>query len=311
MKASKRVILCMIILGGLIISGCANAVPQNKETASWTLEGMFVDDIENPACILGIEYKTSEDGSEKEGYYGYFIEGQTFYDVTYEENDGELSGEFISYDDDYIENGRMQARLKEESGNIRMSTDSGKEYLLVPDGSEDNDSLKFFQYGKIYANREPDRVLTAVYNYLSFLKMGDDDYTKVTIPYVRMIKTDESNPDDILVYGDYYMFDFEKREDTLIAVSGNHCPGIVHLKKFSEEAALDYEGQSMDEARTDEDAKELFGEYYDEYIAVTSDREPFEQGYAQLIADYVKYHSLGVTKYRLTDGEVRSLPRAD
>ena len=56
----------MIILGGLIISGCANAVPQNKETASWSLEGMFVDDIENPACILGIEHKTSEDGSEKE-----------------------------------------------------------------------------------------------------------------------------------------------------------------------------------------------------------------------------------------------------
>ena len=217
----------------------------------------------------------------------------------------------ISYDDEYIENGRMQARLKEESGNIRMSTDSGKEYLLVPDGLEDNDSLKFFQYGKIYADREPDRVLTAVYNYLSFLKMGDDDYTKVTIPYVRMIKTDESNPDDILVYGDYYMFDFEKREDTLIAVSGDHCPGIVHLKKFSEEAALDYEGQSMDEALTDEDAKELFGDYYDEYIAVTSDREPFEQGYAQLIADYVNYYSLGVTKYSLTDGEIRSLPLAD
>ena len=136
----------MIILGGLIISGCANAVPQNKETASWSLEGMFVDDIENPACILGIEHKTSEDGSEKEGYYGYFIEGQTFYDVTYEENDGELSGEFISYDDEYVENGRMHANLKEESGNIRMSADSGKEYLLVPDGSEDNDSLKFFQY---------------------------------------------------------------------------------------------------------------------------------------------------------------------
>ena len=309
MKANiKRVISCTIVIGGLIISGCTNAASSNKETAEWTLEGMFTDDIENPMCILGIEYKASEDGFEKEGYYGYFIEGQTFYDAIYEEDDGGLIGEFISYDDDYVEKGRMQARLKEEGGNIRMSIDSGEEYLLVPDESEDTESLKFFQYGKIYAGRGTDSVLTAVYNYLSFLKMGEDDYMKVTIPYVRIIEIDESNPEDVLVYGDYYMFDFEKREDTFIAVSGSHCPGIVHLKKFSEEAALDYEGQSMDEARTDEDAKEIFGDYYDEYVAVTSDRELFEKEYAQLIADYVKYNSLGVTNYSLTDGEVRPLP---
>ncbi|MBR1627898.1 MAG: hypothetical protein IJ679_01355, partial [Lachnospiraceae bacterium] len=202
----KRIISCTIVIGGLIISGCTNAASSNKETAEWTLEGMFTDDIENPMCMLGIEYKASEDGFEKEGYYGYFIEGQTFYDATYEEDEGGLIGEFISYDDDYVEKGRMQARLKEEGG------------------------------------------------------------------------------------------------------KGSHCPGIVHLKKFSEEAALDYEGQSMDEALTDEDAIELFGEYYDEYVAVTSDRELFEKEYAQLIADYVKYNSLGVTKYSLTDGEVRSLP---
>ena len=64
LNMNSGLLIEMIILGGLIISGCANAVPQNKETASWTLEGMFVDDIENPACILGIEHKTSEDGSE-------------------------------------------------------------------------------------------------------------------------------------------------------------------------------------------------------------------------------------------------------
>ena len=35
--------------------------------------------------------------------------------------------------------------------------------VVVPDESEDTDSLKFFQYSKIYANREPDRVLTVLF----------------------------------------------------------------------------------------------------------------------------------------------------
>ena len=286
----------------------AETTTKKEDASSWTQEGTFIDDIENPTYILDIEYKTSEDGVEKEGYYGYFISGEKFYNASYKETDDGLTGEFISYDNEYIENGKMQVKLKEENGNIYMTTDTGEEYLLVQDKSEDNDYLKFFQYGKIYAGRGADRVLTAVYNYLSFRRMGDNDYNTVTIPYVHIIKTDDSDPKEVLVYGDYYLFDFEKQEDTLVAVSGSHCPGIVHLKKFSEDAAMDYAGQSMDEAFTDEDAEKILGEYYNEYIAVTSDKEQFEKEYAQLIADYVKYNSLEVTKYSLTDGEIDSLP---
>ena len=50
-----------------------------------------------------------------------------------------------------------------------------EKYLLVQDKSEVNDSLKFFRYSKIYVGKGADCVLTDVYNYLSFRRMGDDE----------------------------------------------------------------------------------------------------------------------------------------
>ena len=73
--------------------------------------------------------------------------------------------------------------------------------------------------------------LTAVDDYLvnEFGKhyvQGD-----VCIPCAYVIDKDESNADDILVWGDFWVFNYKLSGDTLKTVSGGAHPGLMHVQK--------------------------------------------------------------------------------
>lgn len=310
--------LIMILLAVFLMFGCGSCAekasetkPEAAEPAPWTMEGMFAEHPDEANVYIYIDYETASAGDERDGYFGYLTIGDALYMGALDEADGALTGELVSYNDDWLVDSKLQVTVEAVDGNVRVTTGAGEEYLLllVPDDEEYDDSLKFFLYGKIYQDKEIDPVLGAVYTYLA-LHMDDGiEETHIIIPYVNLIATDESDPKDVLAYGDYYLFEFAKQGDTLAAVSGQHCPGIVHLKKFSEDAARQYEGQRLEAALTDEETIELFGEYYDEYCSAAADPERFEQEFAQLLTDYVSYNSIEVTKYSLTDGEAKPLPQ--
>lgn len=63
----------------------------------------------------------------------------------------------------------------------------------------------------------------------------------------------------------------------------------------------------MDEAYTDEEAEELFGNNYKKYHEVSSDEKIREAGTAKEIADYVRENSLNVTKYQIVGNDPEEL----
>ena len=123
-----------------------------------------------------------------------------------------------------------------------------------PDDTDYSDPnfLPMFSYNQVLADIGFDPLQAAAYDYLSFDYMKDYDVSNAVIPYVQIVDIDETNGDDVLLYGDYYVWEFAREDDTLVAVSGGHCPGIIHLERFGDagEGASYSPKGTMDEAVT-------------------------------------------------------------
>ncbi len=114
------------------------------------------------------------------------------------------------------------------------------------------------------------------------------------IPSPFVISTNEGNKDDVLIWGDFWVFNYDISGDTLKTVSGGNHPGLMHLKKTDNgfevtnfEVVEDGEGNL-------ESAKRIFGDNYDAFWEVNSNQEKREDIRLHFIADYVKEHNLPV-----------------
>ena len=114
------------------------------------------------------------------------------------------------------------------------------------------------------------------------------------IPSPFIISMDEGNKDDVLVWGDFWVFNYDIAGDTLKTVSGGNHPGLMHLKKTDKgfevtnfEVVEDGEGNM-------ESAKRIFGDKFDAFWEVNSNQEKRESIRLQFIADYVKKNNLPV-----------------
>ena len=120
----------------------------------------------------------------------------------------------------------------------------------------------------------------------------------VSIPCPIIVYVDEEDKDDIKVYGNFWIFNYELNGDILENTSGGSYPGCIHMKSTDE----GYEVTSMevveDGSNYTESAKEIFGEYYDAFVEATSDSEQTESIRAQIIANYVAANNLSITAYQ-------------
>ena len=51
------------------------------------------------------------------------------------------------------------------------------------------------------------------------------------IPFQTVVAVDERNAEDILVWGDFWVFNYNLAGDTLETVSGGSHPGLMHIKQ--------------------------------------------------------------------------------
>lgn len=279
------------------------------EAGSWSAEGNYIDEAQNHLLLY---HMSIEDGYDEEGWSTTFILGEAMYGGTTHEQDGTLTGTIATYKEDMTPDEEMEVTLTQEGEQVLMKTGDGTEYRFDRDETDytalSGDMLPYFQYNQIYGDNSFDSVAAAAYDFLAFEKEKDYDPNHVMLPYVEVVDMDESNPQDVLVYGDYYLWEYEKQDDTLVAVSGGHCPGIIHMERFGEGETAIYSALSMDEAFTDDDAVTLFGERLEQYQAVASHPEVLEPKMAQVIADYVSANGLAVTKYQMSGEDAKELP---
>ena len=114
------------------------------------------------------------------------------------------------------------------------------------------------------------------------------------IPCPFVVSTDDGNKDDVLVWGDFWVFNYDIAGDTLKTVSGGSHPGLMHLKKTENGFEVTCFDSVEDGAGNMESAKKIFGDNFDAFWEINSNAEKREDMRLHFVADYVKEHNLPV-----------------
>lgn len=142
--------------------------------------------------------------------------------------------------------------------------------------------------------KEEATCLTAVDDYLVNEIGKNYGPSEVTIPCAFVVSTDESNSDDILVWGDFWVFNYDISGDTLKTASGGSHPGLMHVKKTDNGFEVFGFDAVEDGAGNMESAKRIFGGNYDAFWELNSNQEKREDMRLHITAEYVKKHNLPV-----------------
>ena len=118
------------------------------------------------------------------------------------------------------------------------------------------------------------------------------------IPYSLIVDTDSTNMEDILVWGDFWVMNYNRAGDTLITISGGSHPGCMHVKKTEcdyEVTHFDAVGEGSEFTPT---AKAIFGDRYDALIALWGKEDEKEQARAKSILDFAAANNLDINYYQ-------------
>ena len=140
--------------------------------------------------------------------------------------------------------------------------------------------------------KEEPTCFTAIDDYLVNEIGKNYAQSDVCIPYVYVVSMDETNSDDIRVWGDFWVFNYELSGDTLKTASGGSHPGLMHVRKTEngfEVTSFDAVADGADNLPT---AKKIFGDKFGAFSELNSDQERREEKRMQITADYVKKHNL-------------------
>ena len=154
--------------------------------------------------------------------------------------------------------------------------------------------------GRIGAYRlvqKEDNALAAIYRYMTGI---GSNYTpgEYSIPYCLIAGTEEENPDDIRIWGDFCVENYNQAGDTLKSVSGGSHPGCMHVKKTDagfEVFQFDAVGDGSDFNPT---AKSIFGDRYDAFMALHSDDAAKKTARTKSILDYAEVNGLDISCYQ-------------
>jgi hypothetical protein len=164
--------------------------------------------------------------------------------------------------------------------------------------------LAMFAYG----NAEDNVLESAVSAYLGSNIAPQYSKGDVTIPVVNILAVDSSKGNETLVWGSFWVFNYELRGNTLFCVSGGEHSGLAHLQKTKDGKYLVKKlDVPEDGAGFTKSAKKIFGKQYESFMKVHSDEALREGKRAQTIRDYVKDKKLPVTKYQDYGWEAKSI----
>ena len=130
---------------------------------------------------------------------------------------------------------------------------------------------------------------------------------EIRVPLPTVVAVDESNGEDIKVWGEFWVMNFNLVGDTLKMVSGGSHAGLMHIRQTEKGYTVTGFDQVGDGSLFEKTAKKIFGDRYDAFIAVYSDHEKRNRHHENLLSEYVKKHHLTVTMYQDNGQEAKPL----
>lgn len=145
---------------------------------------------------------------------------------------------------------------------------------------------------------EQESLLSAIDGYIT--EGLGSQYTRgdYCIPCPLILDMDESNPDDIKVWGDFRVYNYVQSGDTLKTVSGGSHPGLLHLKKADGKFEVIDFNAVADGADNVTSAERIFGDKFDAFQKMVSDEADREEVRGRTISEYVTKHELDVSLYQ-------------
>ena len=122
------------------------------------------------------------------------------------------------------------------------------------------------------------------------------------VPFHNIVAVDERNADDTLVWGDFWVFNYNQVEDTLKCVAGGSHPGLMHISQTRSGNDVVYQVKAFDQvedgANLLQSAKKIFGDKFDAFQTINSDEQKREKLRSEVLASYVKKNGLSATFYQ-------------
>lgn len=117
------------------------------------------------------------------------------------------------------------------------------------------------------------------------------------VPSHPIVAVDEKNPEDILVWGDFWVFNYNLAGDTLKTVSGGAHPGLMHIRQTEKGFEVTAFDQVEDGSNYLPSAKRIFGDNYHAFRVVSSDADKRERLRAETLSEYVKKNGIAATMF--------------
>ncbi len=162
------------------------------------------------------------------------------------------------------------------------------------EGTETEPEVDGSAYG--YAGTDP--IECAVYKYMVEEVGKNYDAADVSIPVVQVVHVDYTNPDEVLVSGDFWINNYNIEGDTLTCVSGGNHPGVMHVTKSGDDYVVSSFDTVSDGADFESSAQELFGDNYEAFMEVYGNADAREELRTITVSDYVNLNGLEVTQYQ-------------
>lgn len=122
------------------------------------------------------------------------------------------------------------------------------------------------------------------------------DGADVFIPYSFIVEKDETDPSNILVYGEYDIDGYELRNTTLVSSCGARNRGVFHLKKDDNGTVTITEAELPE---TDNESMKLFEPVKNAYAKLTAlTDEDITACRATAIAEYVNTNGLNILQWQ-------------
>ena len=152
--------------------------------------------------------------------------------------------------------------------------------------------------GAAYGYPGNDAYVFAIYKYLSEEMGKFYGDAEVSLPVVQVFYVDYGNPENMTVFGDFWVFKYNIVGDTLELASGGNCPGVLHLEKDGEAYKVVAFDRTEEGAGFTESAKRLFGDYFNDFSGIHSNDIKRNELRAISVKNYAELNGLAITQYK-------------
>ncbi len=118
------------------------------------------------------------------------------------------------------------------------------------------------------------------------------------VPQHCIVAVDEKNAEDIKVWGDFWIFNYNQVGDTMKCVSGGAHPGLMHIRQTEKGFEVRAFDQVEDGSSYVPSAKKIFGDKYDAFQVINSDDKRRNKLRADVLTAYIRKHHLTATMYQ-------------